>query len=42
MERMCKAGALIPQLWMQNAVGSPISAEPLLKAADEALAALKK
>lgn len=37
MERMCVAGKIIPQLWMKNAVGSPISAEPLLRAADEAL-----
>jgi hypothetical protein len=42
MERMCKAGIIIPQLWMQNAVGSGISTEPLLKATDEALQALKK
>lgn len=42
MERMCRAGRLVPQLWMQNAVGGEISAEPLLAAAREALRAIKK
>ncbi len=41
MERMCSIGNIIPQLWMQNAVGSKISITPLLQAADEALAKLK-
>ncbi len=42
MERMCRAGRLIPQLWMKNAVGMEISAEPLLKAAAAALKVIKK
>jgi hypothetical protein len=42
MERMCRAGRLVPQLWMRNAVGGEISAEPLLAAAREALGAIKK
>jgi len=42
MERMCKAGRLIPQLWMKNAVGEEISAAPLLQAAAEALKVIKK
>ncbi len=42
MERMCRAGRLIPQLWMKNAVGEEISAKPLLAAAREALEAIKK
>jgi hypothetical protein len=42
MERMCRAGRLTPQLWMKNAVGDGISAQPLLKAAAEALKAVKK
>ena len=42
MERMCRAGRLIPQLWMKNAVGEEISAQPLLTAAAEALKAIKK
>ncbi|MDY0060363.1 MAG: hypothetical protein RBU45_11170 [Myxococcota bacterium] len=37
MERMCRQGLLTPDLWMQGAVGSPVSAEPLLKAAEQAL-----
>jgi hypothetical protein len=37
MERMCKLGNIIPQLWMQNAVGTKISIKPLLDAVDEAL-----
>lgn len=42
MERMCRAGRLIPQLWMKNAVGEEISAKPLLAAAAEALKVIKK
>ena len=42
MERMCRAGRLTPQLWMKNAVGGEISAEPLLAAARAALEAIKK
>jgi hypothetical protein len=37
MERMCRQGRLIPQLWMEQAVGSKISTQPLLVAAEEAL-----
>jgi hypothetical protein len=37
MERMCRQGRIIPQLWMEGAVGSKISTQPLLAAADEAL-----
>jgi hypothetical protein len=42
MERMCQAGRIIPQLWMKNAVGEEISAQPLLTAAAEALQVIKK
>jgi hypothetical protein len=42
MERMCKLGSITPDLWMKQAVGGPISTEPLLRAADEALAGLQK
>lgn len=42
MERMCRAGRLTPQQWMQNAAGDEISAAPLLAAAREALNAIKK
>ncbi len=37
MERMCKMGSVTPDLWMKNAVGGPISTEPLLQAAEEAV-----
>ncbi len=37
MPRICKQGTLIPDLWMQKAVGAPLSSEPLLKAAEAAL-----
>jgi hypothetical protein len=37
MERICKAGRIIPDLWMQNAVGSAVSTKPLLQATEEAL-----
>lgn len=39
--RICKQGVLIPDLWMQGAVGAPLSSEPLLKATEEALGKLK-
>ncbi len=41
MERMCKLGSITPDAWMKQAVGSPVSAEPLIKAAEEAVKALK-
>lgn len=40
MERMCRLGALTPEAWMRQAVGSSVSAEPLLQAADRALKVL--
>lgn len=42
IDRMYTQGRIVPQLWMQNAVGNKISIEPLLKATGEALNALKK
>jgi hypothetical protein len=39
--RMYSQGRLIPQVWMKKAVGSEISAEPLLKAVDDALKIIK-
>jgi len=39
--RIFSQGRLIPQLWMQGAVGSPLSAEPTLKAAEKALQVVK-
>jgi hypothetical protein len=37
-ERICQIGSVTPNAWMQGAVGGPLSAEPLLRAAAEALA----
>ena len=36
-ERMASQGALTPDLWMTGATGSPVSAEPLLRAVAAAL-----
>ena len=41
MERMCRQGRLLPDLWMQQAVGKPVSAEPLVDGAARALRELK-
>ncbi len=41
-ERICRLGRLTPNAWMQQAVGSPLSAEPLLKAAEAALGRQEK
>ena len=40
MERMCKLGRLAPDVWMQQAVGSEISAQPLLRSAKQAMGKL--
>ena len=37
MERMCVQGSLTPQIWMQGAVGSPITAQPMIEAAGQAV-----
>jgi hypothetical protein len=36
-ERICRLGRLTPDAWMRQAVGSPLSAEPLLRATEETL-----
>ncbi len=36
-ERVCRLGAILPDLWMQQATGKPVTAEPLLKATEAAL-----
>lgn len=41
MERMCTLGNLSPALWMQRAVGSQISTQPMLDAAKEAYQRLR-
>jgi len=42
MERMCCLGAITPSAWMQAAVGAPISAKPLIQAAEQAVAAIQQ
>jgi hypothetical protein len=42
IDRMYTQGSIIPQLWMKNSVGSPISIAPLLAVTNEALQVLKK
>jgi hypothetical protein len=37
-ERMASFGRVSPDLWMTHATGSPVSAAPLLKATERALA----
>src|SRR5262249_2473001 len=32
-ERICRLGSITPDAWMRQAVGAPLSAEPLLQAA---------
>lgn len=39
--RMYSLGILVPQQWMKEAVGSPISIEPTIKAAEEALGKMR-
>ncbi len=39
-ERICRLGSLTPDAWMRQAVGAPLLAEPLLKAAGVSLQAL--
>jgi len=41
MYRMCVQGRLTPEIWMNGAVGNKLSAEPLLKAAQNAVKQIK-
>ena len=41
-ERMARLGSITPDAWMRQAVGSPLSAQPLLDAAARALAAVEE
>lgn len=41
MERMCKLGRIAPDVWMQKAIGEPISADSMLLKAVEALKIVK-
>nr|WP_153864767.1 MULTISPECIES: hypothetical protein [Myxococcaceae] len=38
-ERMARFGSVTPDVWMVNATGAPVSAQPLLRATEAALAA---
>ena len=40
-ERVCRQGQLAPDVWMQGAVGAPVSPKPLIAAAQRAVAALR-
>ncbi len=40
-QRICRLGQLTPDAWMRQAVGAPLSAEPLLTATEAALGVLK-
>jgi oligoendopeptidase F len=42
MERMCSQGRLAPNLWMKQAIGTPISSKPLLEATEKALRLIKQ
>ena len=42
IDRMITQGSIVPQAWMKQAVGSPISIDPLIAATREALQALKE
>ena len=42
IERIARVGNIAPDLWMQNASGKPVTAEPLLTATEKALAGLPK
>jgi hypothetical protein len=42
MERMCRLGRLTPDAWMRAAVGAPVSAAPLIEAAQQAVGLIKK
>jgi len=39
-ERICRLGSITPDAWMKQAVGAPLSAEPLLSSAAAALQAM--
>ena len=41
-ERICRIGSLTPDVWMRQAVGAPLSAEPLLAATARALDAASR
>ncbi len=42
VERMCRIGRLMPARWMQEALGEPLSAAPLIQQAEEAITLLSE
>jgi len=42
MDRVFRVGRLAPNIWMNNAVGSKVSAKPMLLAVEKALGVIKK
>jgi hypothetical protein len=40
-ERICQLGSITPDAWMRQAVGAPLSAQPLLDATAAALATIE-
>jgi len=42
MERMCVQGRISPDVWMKGAVGSELSPDAMLKAAEDALAVVER
>lgn len=42
IQRIFEQGSIIPQLWMKGAVGAPLSIEPTLNAAENAVSTLNK
>ena len=42
MERMCRLGRLAPDVWMKQAVGAAISAQPLITGTEAAVAVFEK
>lgn len=42
VQRIYEQGRVIPQFWMKGAVGSPLSIDPMLKAADKAFEEIEK
>ncbi len=41
MERLCRIGSVTPAEWMREAINGPISAEPMIKAAQKALTIIR-
>ena len=42
MERMCKSGSILPDLWMKNATGEEVSTKPFIEAAKRAVSKVEK